>query len=93
MTYGKLIDGDLVIAPRTVIVGDRHIGNPPSELLVELGYKPVTFTEPPEVETGYIAVPVWTETAEAIVQTWTVEPEPDEISEDRAYRIIAGEEE
>lgn len=93
MECAKLIDAQIQFAPRSVVVGDRQIGNPPPELLEELGYKPVQYTDPPEAEPGFIAVPGWEETDEAIVQTWTVEVEPDEIDEGRAYRIIAGEEE
>ena len=93
MKYAKLIDGQLVCAPNPIIIADRQIGNPPGEVYLSEGYKPVVYTDPPETEPGYIAVPGWEENAGAIVQTWTVEEEPDEISEDRAYRIIAGEEE
>lgn len=90
MKYAKLIDGVISFAPRTVVVGDRQIGNPRPETLIELGYKPVTYTDPPTVEEGYIAVPGWTETEEAIVQTWTVEEEPDEVDADRALEILFG---
>lgn len=93
MTFAKLIDGSLVVAPKIVRYQGRIVINPDAEKLTELGYKPVTYTEPPELEPGYIAVPVWTETEEAIVQDWEAVPEPDEISEERAYRIITGEEE
>ncbi len=93
MRYAKLIEGNLVLAPRKIPAGDYFILNPPVEKLLEAGYKPVQFTSPPTIEPGYVAVPCWEETAEEIVQTWAVEPEPDEISEDRAYRIITGEEE
>ena len=93
MNYAKLIDGNLVLAPNPVTIDGRRIGNPPAETLLALGYLPVIYTEPPTVEPGYVAVEGWTEEAGSIVQTWTVEEEPDEISEERAYRIIAGEEE
>lgn len=93
MNYAKLIDGSISYAPRSILVDGNWIGNPPAEVLEELGYKPVRFTEAPTIEPGYIAVPGWEETEAEIVQTWTVEEEPDEIDEGRAYRIIAGEEE
>lgn len=92
MKYAKLINFRPSFAPNPIVIDDVRIGNPPASLLLEQGYKPVRYTEAPTPEPGYIAVPGWTETAEEIVQTWTVEPEPDEIPEDRAYRIITGEE-
>lgn len=92
MRYAKLINSRPSFAPNPIVIDDVRIGNPPASLLLEQGYKPVRYTEAPTPEPGYIAVPGWTETAEEIVQTWTVEPEPDEISEERAYRIITGEE-
>lgn len=93
MNYGKLIGGNLVIAPRHVAYNGMTVYNPGTDVLTALGYLPVVFTEPPTVEPGYVAVEGWTEDAGSIVQTWTVEEEPDEISEERAYRIITGEEE
>lgn len=93
MKYAKLIDNRLIIAPNPILHNGLWVGNPPAEVLGAEGYKPVRYTEPPTVEPGFVSVPGWEETPEAIVQTWAVEPEPDEISEGRAYRIITGEEE
>ena len=93
MQYAKLIDGEIAFAPNPIIVGDRQIGNPPDEVYLEQGYKVVVYTEPPVVEPGYVAVPGWEEQADEIVQTWTVEEEPDEVDADRAMEILFGEEE
>lgn len=93
MRYAKLNDGSIAYAPNPITVDGNRYGNPPASLLLEQGYKPVRYTEAPTPEPGYIAVPEWVETEEDIVQMWTEEPEPDEISEERAYRIITGEEE
>ena len=90
MRYAKLIEGSFVIAPDPIILGERQIGNPPGEVYAEQGFKPVAYADPPETEPGYAAVPGWTETDEAIVQTWTVEPEPDEVDADRAMEILFG---
>ena len=89
MTYAKLIDGELRFAPNPIIIDDRQIGNPPDEVYEAEGYKPVIYTEPPVVEPGYIAVPGWSETAEEIVQTWTVEEVP--ITEEEALVRYANE--
>lgn len=93
MSYAKLIDGQLVYAPNPILHNGVRYGNAPGSVYETEGYKPVRYTDRPEPEPGYIAVPGWEETAEEIVQTWAVAEEPDEIPEDRAYRIITGEEE
>lgn len=93
MRYAKLNDGSISYAPNPIQHNGLWYGNPPGSVYEADGYKPVRFTEPPETKSGYIAVSGWKETAEEIVQTWTEELEPDEISEDRAYRIVMGEEE
>lgn len=94
MTYAKLIDNQLALAPRHYVQDGYQISNPTPEMLTELEYKPVTFTQPPgDAPEGYVWEETWTESAEAIVQGWEAVPEPDEISEERAYRIITGEEE
>lgn len=82
MKYAKLIDNRLIIAPNPILHGGVRIGNPPAEVLEAEGYKPVRFTEAPETEPGYIAVPGWVETPAEIVQVWTVELEP--VTEDKA---------
>lgn len=90
MKYAKLINNFPKYAPNPILHDGLWHGNPPAEVYLAGGYKPVTFTEPPETEEGYIAVPGWTETEEAIVQTWAVETEPDEVDADRAMEILFG---
>ena len=82
MKYAKLIDGAIRYAPNPIIIADRQIGNPPGEVYTAEGYKPVVYTDPPQTEPGYIAVPGWEEQADEIVQTWTVEEVP--ITEEEA---------
>lgn len=88
MKYAKLNDGSISYAPNPILHNGVRIGNPPAEVYEAEGYKPVRFTEPPETEPGYIAVQGWTETAEEIVRTWAVEPEPDEVDGERAMQIL-----
>lgn len=90
MRYAKLIDGAIHFAPNPIFIDDRQIGNPPVEAYISEGYKVVQYTDPPEVDPGYIAVPGWEEQAEAIVQTWTIEEEPDEVDSERAMQILFG---
>ena len=87
MNYAKLINSYPQYAPNPILHDGLWYGNPPAEVYTAEGYKPVRYTEPPEVEPGYVAVPGWRETEEEIVQTWTVELEP--ISEDDALTRYA----
>ena len=89
MRYAKLIDGAIQFAPRKLAVGEYVVYNPVADMLTEARYKPVQYTEAPEVEPGYIAIPGWTETEEAIVQTWSIEPEGD-IPDDEVLEILLG---
>lgn len=89
MTYAKLINGILMIAPRKLRSGAVLVYNPPAALLEAEGYKPVVFTEAPAAEEGFRAVCGWTETANGILQTWTLEPEGD-VSDAEALAILLG---
>lgn len=89
MVYAKLIEGNLQLSPNPIYIEPWWIGNPTGEMLVEQGYKPVVYTDPPEVEPGYIAVPGWEEQDEEIVQIWTEELAP--VSEEEALTRYANE--
>lgn len=88
--YAKLIDGALQIAPKKLPGDGTIVYNPPAEMYLAAGYKPVTFTDAPEAPEGYYYESGWEETAEAIVQTWTLTPLPDDIDGAEAYNIIFG---
>lgn len=82
MNYAKLIDGNIVYAPRKLTVGEYTVYNPTPEMLISDGYKPVVYTEPPQTEPGYVAVPGWYDDGDEIREVWTVVPVP--ITEDEA---------
>ena len=95
----KLIDGDLVIAPRKInreIDGEPYVTyNPTDEILAELGWLPVIETDPPDdPPAGYHYEPTYTEVDDEIVQGWELieDPDPgeDEISAEEALQIILG---
>ena len=90
MNYAKLINNQLQDAPNPIFIADRQIGNPPGEVYEEQGYKPVTYTDPPEVEPGFIAVSGWEERENEIVQIWTMEQDSGEIADSEALNIILG---
>ena len=88
--YAKLIDGELQIAPKKLNGDGVIVYNPPAEMYLEQGWKPVTFVDPPESPEGYYYESGWEEQTDAIVQTWTLMPLPDDIDEAEAYGIIFG---
>ena len=89
MKYAKLIDGNLVYAPRKLPVGETVVYNPTPEMLTDAGYKPVVYTDPPVVEPGYEAVYGWVDDGDEIRQVWTVVTIP--ITEDEALVRYANE--
>ena len=88
--YGKLIKGELQIAPKKLNGDGVIVYNPPAEMYLAAGYKPVTFTDAPDAPSGYTCESGWEEQTDAIVQTWALMPLPDDIDEAEAYDIIFG---
>ncbi len=77
MMYGKLENGNLTVAPKDVVFGDKRIINPTDEILAALGYMEIVFTDMPETEAGYHAEPSWEIQEEKLVRVWeTVADEP-----------------
>lgn len=89
MKYAKLINGSLRCAGNPILADGCWKGNPPDAVYASLGFKPVIFAKPPEAEPGFHAVESWTETAEAIMQDWSLEPEG-ELEDGEALNILLG---
>ena len=91
--YAKLQNGMLHSAPKTVTWNGCTVNNPSADKLVELGYKPVVYTDMPEnTETGKHYESSWTETEAEITQMWNladdpVYPEPPETAEERLDKV------
>lgn len=87
--YAKLQNGMLHSAQKTVQWHNCTVNNPSGEKLVELGYKPVVYTDmPTDAETGKHYESSWTETEAEITQVWNladdpVYPEPEPTPEER----------
>lgn len=93
--YAKLISGTLRSAPKKVTYNGKTIFNPPEEILLDMGYLPVAYTDmPADVPEGRHYESSWSQGENEIVQVWSlvddpVEPEP-ELSSDEALNIIMG---
>lgn len=93
--FAKLISGTLRSAPKKVDYNGKTIFNPPEEILLDMGYLPVAYTDmPADVPEGQHYESSWSQTDTEIVQVWTLvdnpaEPEP-ELSADEALNIIMG---
>lgn len=91
--YAKLQNGMLRSAPKTVTWNGCTVNNPSAEKLMELGYKPVVYTDMPENTTeGKHYESSWTETEAEIIQTWNfvddpVYPEPEPTPEERLDKV------
>lgn len=93
--YAKLQNGILKRAPKTVQWRNHTVNNPSADKLMELGYKPVIYTDMPETTVeGKHYESAWEETEAEIVQTWTLTDDPEypepELSSDEALNIIMG---
>lgn len=91
--YAKLQNGMLRSAPKTVTWKGCTVNNPSADKLVELGYKPIRYTDMPENTTeGKHYESSWTETEAEIIQTWNlvddpVYPEPEPTPEERLDKV------
>lgn len=93
MQYAKLENGQLIPAPGEVRQGGMVIMNPGPEILGPMGYKPVEYTERPEITTpGNELREVYADNGDRITVTWeeyTPEPAPEPSYEERVEALIA----
>lgn len=92
--YAKLQNNTLKRAPDKVQYNSNTIFNPPEDILLELGYLPVTYTNPPAAPANQHYEPCWQQTDTEITQAWTlvddpVYPDP-ELTAEEALNIIMG---
>lgn len=92
MRYAKLIDGFPQFALNLILHNGLWHGNPPPEVYLEEGYKPVTYTDQPEPQGVGWWIEKWEETDEAIVQGWVWHEatDEDEISDTEALDMLLG---
>lgn len=76
--YAKLINNTIRSAPKRVQHNGGTVFNPPPNILLALGYLPVTYTDPPtDAPEGQHYEPYWEQTDDAIVQVWVLADNPE----------------
>lgn len=75
--YAKLINGTLRSAPKKVDYNGKTIFNPTEEILLDMGYMPITYTDmPTEVTEGKHWESEWVEGETEITQVWKLVDDP-----------------
>lgn len=95
MKYAKLVNGSLRASPKNVEYNSRIICNPKEDILLALGYLPVTYTNmPTDAIEGSHYEQHWEQTETEIVQVWElvedVVMQEVELTADEALAIITG---
>lgn len=91
--YAKLQNGLLISAPKMIALDGKTINNPLPEELVQLGYKPVVYTDAPADQTeGKHWEPEWAEGETEIRQAWRlvddpIYPDPEPTPEERISNL------
>ena len=94
--YAKLVNGTLRSAPKKVDYNGKTIFNPPEEILLDMGYFPVAYTDMPmDAPDGQHYESHWKQTDTEIVQVWTlvddpVIPEPEPTMQDLIDAVERG---
>lgn len=92
MQYAKLENERLIFAPSEIRHDGMVIMNPRLELLSPMGYKPVEYTERPEINTeGNELGEVYADNGDRITVTWeeyTPEPVPELTYEQQVVALI-----
>ena len=75
--HGKLQNGFLRSAPKTITLDGKTINNPLPEELEQIGYKPVVYVDmPTEVTEGKHWESEWVEGETEITQVWKLADDP-----------------
>lgn len=75
--YAKLINNTIRPAPKKVPYNGNTIFNPTEDVLLDLGYFPVTYTDmPTDAPEGQHYEYSWEQTDTAVVQVWALVDDP-----------------
>lgn len=89
MKYAKLINGIIEYAPKKIKHDDSITYNPPVDMILQEGYKPVIETPMPEPQEGYYYELSYRDEGEQIIYVWTLVKE--EPSAEEIVNILTGE--
>lgn len=92
MEYAKLTNGFPSYASNSIIHDGVWYGNPPKEIYLAEGYKPIIlYDEPEKLGVGWLEE-VWTEDDQNIYRSlvWREAGSDDEIASDQALDILFG---
>lgn len=79
MKYGKITNGELMLAPNRIEKDGAVTYNPSAEMLAEEGYLPITESPMPESEEGKRYIPHYEESEGEIVCVWEECEIPEEV--------------
>lgn len=72
--FGKLVEGELTYAPKSLVIDGVHVTNPTDVQYAENGWKEI-FTEEPSGQLGVYFIPDgWEERQDGIYRTFKTEP-------------------
>lgn len=72
--YGKIENGQLITAPKVVVIGDKTISNPTADQIESLGYKTILYSDKPTDEKlGQLYVETWTDNGVFVIQSWEIQ--------------------
>lgn len=88
--YAKLNNNMLRRAPNKVIHNNRLICNPKEDILLELGYMPVVYTQmPTDAPEGQHYASSWKQEDGQILQVWTLADDPELPEEEETMADLA----
>lgn len=87
--YGKVENGDFIYAPNPAKHNGQTHYNPSAKVLLEMGYKPIIDTPPPESTDGKYYTSHYEEQGENIVKVWTETEPPAPVVVPYEYRVVA----
>lgn len=74
MRYGKIVNGNLELAPNPLIIDGKHVFTSDPDIFAWEGYLPIEYTPVPDYPEGYEATYKWAEKDRRIIRIWEIQP-------------------
>lgn len=90
MKYGKLVENNIVFAPKAITLERVYYNPAPLSWLQKNGFKEVVYSKRPPYKEGCYYEMQWLETEKQIIQKWIKrkEPEPEPTVTDMVESIV-----